>query len=70
MGHILEVVQRLRYGLLLAFAAFTRYSTQLCSGSDVIHVDVMGSHIVILNSMKSANELLEKRSSIYSDRYD
>jgi cytochrome P450 len=37
-------------------------------GSDIIHVDVMGSHIVILNSMKSANELLEKRSSIYSDR--
>ncbi|KAF8259227.1 hypothetical protein EI94DRAFT_1535553, partial [Lactarius quietus] len=37
-------------------------------GSDIIHVDVMGSHIIILNSMKSANELLEKRSSIYSDR--
>ncbi|KAI9432002.1 cytochrome P450 [Lactarius indigo] len=37
-------------------------------GSDVIHVDVMGSHIVILNSIKSANELLDKRSSIYSDR--
>jgi hypothetical protein len=39
------------------------------SGSDVIHVDVLGNHIVILNSMKSANDLLEKRSSIYSDRY-
>ncbi len=38
------------------------------SGSDIIHADVMGSHIVILNSMKAANELLEKRSSIYSDR--
>ena len=42
----------------------------LVSGSDIIHVDVMGHHIVILNSVKSANELLEKRSSIYSDRYD
>ena len=42
----------------------------LFSGSDIIHVDVMGHHIVILNSVKSANELLEKRSSIYSDRYD
>lgn len=42
----------------------------LFSGSDVIHVDVMGYHIVILNSIKSANELLEKKSSIYSDRYD
>ncbi|KAH9038276.1 cytochrome P450 [Lactarius hengduanensis] len=38
------------------------------SGSDIIHTDVIGSHIVILNSIKAANELLEKRSSIYSDR--
>ncbi|KAH9980598.1 cytochrome P450 [Russula compacta] len=38
-------------------------------GSDVIHVDVMGSHIVILNSTKAGHELLEKRSAIYSDRY-
>jgi hypothetical protein len=30
----------------------------------------MGSHIVILNSTKAAQDLLEKRSSIYSDRYD
>ncbi|KAI9432509.1 cytochrome P450 [Lactarius indigo] len=39
------------------------------SGSDVIHVDVMGSHIVILNSMRAANELLERRSSNYSDSF-
>ncbi|KAI9432056.1 cytochrome P450 [Lactarius indigo] len=37
-------------------------------GSDVIHVDVMGAHTFILNSMKSANDLLDKRFSIYSDR--
>ncbi|KAI0295325.1 CyP450 monooxygenase [Multifurca ochricompacta] len=40
------------------------------SGSDVVHADVLGSHIIILNSAKAENELLEKRSSIYSDRYD
>ncbi|KAH9160855.1 hypothetical protein EDB89DRAFT_1811985, partial [Lactarius sanguifluus] len=45
---------------------YRKWSEQL--GSDVIHADVMGSHIVIINSMKAANELLEKRSSIYSDR--
>ncbi|KAF8268437.1 hypothetical protein EI94DRAFT_1577812, partial [Lactarius quietus] len=28
---------------------------------------ILGSHIIILNSMKLANELLKKRSSIYSD---
>ena len=48
------------------------HSPPLCltffPGSDIIHVDVMGHHVVILNSIKSANELLEKRSAIYSDR--
>jgi hypothetical protein len=34
----------------------------------VLHVDVLGTHIVIINSVKAANELLEKRSSVYSDR--
>ena len=29
----------------------------------------MGSHIIILNSIKVANDLLDKRSPIYSDRY-
>lgn len=38
------------------------------SGSDVIHFDVLGSHVVVLHSIKAANELLDKRSSIYSDR--
>ncbi|KAI9441768.1 cytochrome P450 [Lactarius indigo] len=37
-------------------------------GSDVVHVDVLGTHMVIINSAKAANELFDKRSSIYSDR--
>lgn len=40
------------------------------SGSDVVYADVMGSHIIILNSIKAGHELLDKRSTIYSDRYD
>ncbi|KAI0258892.1 cytochrome P450 [Gloeopeniophorella convolvens] len=48
------------------WAVYKRWSDE--SGSDVVHVDVLGSHIVILNSMKAARELLESRSSIYSDR--
>lgn len=38
------------------------------AGSDVLHVDVLGTHIVVINTVKAANELLEKRSSVYSDR--
>jgi hypothetical protein len=37
-------------------------------GSDIVHVELFGTHIVVLNSEKAATDLLEKRSSIYSDR--
>ncbi|THH13309.1 hypothetical protein EW146_g6885 [Bondarzewia mesenterica] len=37
-------------------------------GSDIIHVDTLGTPFIILNSAKAANDLLEKRSSLYSDR--
>ncbi|KAH9983874.1 cytochrome P450 [Russula vinacea] len=37
-------------------------------GSDIIHTDVMGSHVMILNSIKAAHDLLDRRSTIYSDR--
>ncbi|KAI0267813.1 cytochrome P450 [Gloeopeniophorella convolvens] len=36
--------------------------------SDIVHVELPGMHIVVLNSAKAANELLGERSSIYSDR--
>ncbi|KAF5329266.1 hypothetical protein D9619_009011 [Psilocybe cf. subviscida] len=35
---------------------------------DVVHIDVFGQSMIILNSLKAARDLLEKRSSIYSDR--
>ncbi|KAF5364651.1 hypothetical protein D9758_005513 [Tetrapyrgos nigripes] len=38
------------------------------SNSDVIHIDVMGDHTVVLNSVKAATELLDHRSSNYSSR--
>ncbi|EMD35670.1 hypothetical protein CERSUDRAFT_85632 [Gelatoporia subvermispora B] len=35
---------------------------------DIIHVDVFNQPIIIINSSKIAKDLLDKRSSIYSDR--
>jgi len=32
------------------------------------HIEIMGRHIVVLNSVKVAIELLDKKSSKYSDR--
>ena len=39
-------------------------------GSDIIYLHVLGIHIIVLNSLKAINEVLEKRSSIYSSRYE
>ncbi|KIM67833.1 hypothetical protein SCLCIDRAFT_1189995 [Scleroderma citrinum Foug A] len=32
------------------------------------HLEILGQHIVVLNSLKTAVEMLDKKSSIYSDR--
>ncbi|KAJ7769656.1 cytochrome P450 [Mycena maculata] len=36
--------------------------------SDVLHLNVAGTSIIILSSAEAANELLEKRAGVYSDR--
>lgn len=35
-----------------------------------MHIDVLGVHLVIINSEEIADELVEKRSANYSDRPD
>lgn len=35
---------------------------------DVMHVTILGQSMVILHSLQAARDLLDKRSSIYSDR--
>ncbi|KAG6908817.1 hypothetical protein DXG01_003170 [Tephrocybe rancida] len=36
--------------------------------TDIIHLDLAGTSVIVLDNAKIATELLEKRSSIYSDR--
>ncbi|KAJ7644909.1 cytochrome P450 [Roridomyces roridus] len=36
--------------------------------SDIIHLDLAGTSFVVLSSLEATEDLLEKRSSIYSDR--
>ncbi|KAJ7771576.1 cytochrome P450 [Mycena metata] len=36
--------------------------------SDILHLNVVGTSIIVLSTAEAANELLEKRASIYSDR--
>jgi len=35
---------------------------------DVTHLNLLGQHLIFLNTEEAANDLLEKRSKIYSDR--
>ena len=35
---------------------------------DIVHLEVFGQHVIVLNSAKAAKDLFERRSSIYSSR--
>ncbi len=43
-------------------------TTETVSPGDVVHAQVFGNHILIVNWLKAAIELFERRASIYSDR--
>ncbi|KAF7365160.1 O-methylsterigmatocystin oxidoreductase [Mycena venus] len=49
----------------LPWLTYTEWGLQY---GDVVHASALGQHIVIVNSVKAANELFEKRAHIYSDR--
>lgn len=42
--------------------------SQLQPDSDILRLNVLGTNIILANSFEVATDLLEKRSSIYSDR--
>ncbi|KAG5650135.1 hypothetical protein H0H81_000558 [Sphagnurus paluster] len=48
------------------WVTYHKWSEEL--GSDIIHLDVAGTSIVVLDSEEAAIELLDRRSSIYSSR--
>ncbi|EPT01397.1 hypothetical protein FOMPIDRAFT_1161685 [Fomitopsis schrenkii] len=45
-----------------------QYSSWAGTYGEIVHLKTLGDHIIILNSVKVAKELLEGRSAIYSDR--
>jgi len=50
----------------LDWQTFHQWSKE--QNTDILHIDAMGNHIIVLDTPELANELLEKRSSIYSGR--
>ncbi|KAF7357541.1 O-methylsterigmatocystin oxidoreductase [Mycena sanguinolenta] len=49
----------------LPWLTYTKWGNQY---GDLVHVSAPGQHVVVVNSVKTAAELFEKRSHIYSDR--
>jgi hypothetical protein len=59
IGNLLDVPQNLEW---LTYNAWTeRYG-------DIVYAEALGKKIVILGSAAAVNDLLERRSSVYSDR--
>ncbi|KZT21351.1 CyP450 monooxygenase [Neolentinus lepideus HHB14362 ss-1] len=59
LGNMLDVPKK------TAWKTYAAWSKQF---GDIIHLNILGEHIVIINSVKIANDLFEKRVNIYSDR--
>jgi hypothetical protein len=36
--------------------------------TDILHLNMMGTHLVVLNDSTVATDLLEQRSAVYADR--
>ncbi|KAI0348407.1 cytochrome P450 [Trametopsis cervina] len=60
IGNLLDVPKESTW--LTYFAMSEKYD------SDIIRLNVMGTNIIVLNSAQAVSDLLEKRSSNYSDR--
>jgi hypothetical protein len=41
---------------------------KLFYGGDILHATAFGKHIVVINSLKMAEEIFERRAQLYSDR--
>ncbi|KAF7346386.1 O-methylsterigmatocystin oxidoreductase [Mycena sanguinolenta] len=50
----------------LSWLTYIKWGRQY--SSDVVHASALGQHVVVVNSIKAAVELFEKRAYIYSDR--
>ncbi|KAG6908814.1 hypothetical protein DXG01_003167 [Tephrocybe rancida] len=60
IGNLLDIPKTLEW------ITYHKWCQEL--GSDIIHLDVAGQSIIVLDTAEVATELLEKRSSIYSGR--
>ncbi|KAF8999394.1 cytochrome P450 [Cyathus striatus] len=60
IGNLLDIPSSFQW------ETFMQWSKE--TGSDVVYIETIGVKFIILNSMEAVNDLLAKRSSIYSSR--
>ncbi|KAJ7829406.1 cytochrome P450 [Mycena olivaceomarginata] len=52
----------------ITFMEWSKKTNTIFIDSDVLHLNVAGTSIIVLSSAEAANDLLEKKANIYSDR--
>ena len=68
MGNVCEVGKRIQSVIDRNSNPPLCIHQKLYADSDIIHVNALGTSMIILNSYKAVTDLLEHRSGIYSSR--
>ena len=68
MGDVCEVGQRIQSVIDRDSDPLLSIHLMLCADSDIVHVNALGTSMIILNSYEVATDLLDRRSSTYSSR--
>jgi len=58
-----------KFGAFCFWFAIILDTDNALKGTDILHVPVLGTNIIVLDTTEAVMELMERRSSIYSDRY-
>ena len=66
MGNVCEVGTRIQF--VMDQTLILRFHLIVCVDSDIIHVNALGTSMIILNSYEVATDLLDQRSSTFSSR--
>ena len=69
MGDVCEVETRIQSVMDRDTDPPLSIHLMIYADSDIIHVNALGTSLIILNSYEVATELLDQRSSSYSSRY-
>ncbi|KAG2095906.1 cytochrome P450 [Suillus discolor] len=59
IGNVLDMPR------IKAWITFTKWGKKY---GDITHIEVLGRHIIVLNSVKTAMDMMDSKSTLYSDR--